>query len=202
MAAQERSGGNVAVLVVDDHPALRAGLAALLRPAGGLDFVGGAGDERELWPLLQRTRPDVVVLDYQLPGRDGLLLCREVKARVTAPAVVLYSAFVGPWLELPAALVGADALVDKGVPGRELCEVVRRVAAGERLLDPPPADVVDEAAARLEPEDLPVLKLLLDRVPPGRIAATLGLEPGRLGRQLERIVNRLHVPVPATGARP
>ena len=69
----------IRVLVVDDHPVLRAGLEAVLRAEPGFRCVGGAENGSEMWTLLRRGRPDVVVLDHRLGDEDGIELCLEIR---------------------------------------------------------------------------------------------------------------------------
>src|SRR5689334_15494390 len=104
----------IRVAIADDHPAVRVGLQAALRAEPGLVPVGMAGTPAELEPLLYRTRPDVVLLDYHLPNADGLTICRRLKADPPAPAVLLYSAFADESLTVPALVAGADGIVHKG----------------------------------------------------------------------------------------
>jgi chemotaxis response regulator CheB len=82
----------IRVAVLDDHPAVRSGLQAILAPEPDLIPVGFAANEEQVWSLLHHTRPDVIVLDVHHPGRDGLALSLDVKRRLHAPAVVLYPA--------------------------------------------------------------------------------------------------------------
>jgi DNA-binding NarL/FixJ family response regulator len=117
----------IRILIVDDHPAVRAGLAGVLERAPGLIPVGGAPSEAGLWPMLYRTRADVVLLDYRLGAADGLALCRRLKANVPAPRVVLYSAFADEPLHAAATEAGADALVSKEAPVHDLFETLRTV---------------------------------------------------------------------------
>ena len=127
----------IRVVVIDDHPALRAGLHAVLDAEPGIVFAGESdGDEESVWPLLNRTTPDLALLDYHLPHGDGMQLCYRIKQRVPAPKVIVFSAYAGPALSLPATLAKADGLLDKGVPARDLFEAIRLVNKGERLLDP------------------------------------------------------------------
>ncbi|MDP8968072.1 MAG: response regulator transcription factor, partial [Actinomycetota bacterium] len=98
----------IRILIVDDHPAMRAGLTAVLRAEPGLVPLDAATSVSDLWPTLKRTRPDVVVLDYHLPGDDGLVLCRRIKRELPAPAVLLYSAYADAALTIPARLAGVD----------------------------------------------------------------------------------------------
>ena len=80
----------IRVLVFDDHPALRAGLRAVLGAEPGFVLAGTAGTAEELLPLVRRTRPDVVLLDYHVPGADGLQLCQRLKRELPPSAVVRF----------------------------------------------------------------------------------------------------------------
>lgn len=121
----------IGVLVVDDHPAVRAGLSALFEAQSDMHVVGGACDEFTLVPAVRRFGPDVVLLDYQMPGTNGIALCRRLKAAILAPRVAVYSSFISPSMAVPARIAGAKALVDKAVPPRELAATIRRVATGD-----------------------------------------------------------------------
>jgi DNA-binding NarL/FixJ family response regulator len=186
----------IRIVVIDDHPALRAGLETVLRSEPGLVPVGSAERAEEVWPLLNRTRPDVVLLDYHLPGHDGLQLCRRIKADALAPQVLLYSAYAGGTLALPAALAGADGVIGKGIPALELFEAVRRVARGERVMPPIPREHRDEARGQLDPEDLPLLEQLLDERPMTEIERDLGIDRGALLARIDGMIARLRVEVP------
>lgn len=191
----------IRILVVDDHPAMRAGLTAVLRAEPGfvpLDAASGAGDVE---PALNRTRPDVVVLDYHLPGDDGLVLCRRIKRQVPSPAVLLYSAYADASLMIPARLAGVDGLVSKAAPANEFYDAIRRVARGERVLPPISRELLDAAGEVLPPEDLPILGMTLEGTPPGEIASTLGLKPGELAHRIDRMIKRLKVDIPAVTRR-
>jgi DNA-binding NarL/FixJ family response regulator len=138
----------IRVAVLDDHPAVRAGLEAILAREPDLIAVGSAADAEELWPLLRRTRPDVVVLDVHHPGPDGLALCLDIKRGLHAPAVVLYPAATPDALVVAAAVAGVDAIVGKSSSSRALLEAIREVARARRA-GPPSADRTrDPAPAR------------------------------------------------------
>ena len=188
----------IRVLVVDDHLALRAGLSAVLNAEPGIVPLGSASSERDLWPVLQRTRPDLVVLDYHLPGEDGLTLCRRLKRTLPPPKILLYSAYADAALAIPAILAGADGVVHKGAPALELYEAIRQVARGRRVLPPPSGELLNDASARLRPEDLPVLGMALDDTPATEIAAALRLEPDELDARIDRMLAGLRVEVPAS----
>jgi DNA-binding NarL/FixJ family response regulator len=149
----------IRVVVVDDHPALRAGLRTVLDGEPGLVFAGETGDQEGLWPLLARARPDLVLLDYHLRKGDGLQLCYRIKQDALAPRVLVYTAYASRALALPAALARADAVVDKGLPARELFEVIRQVNRGEQMLVPVSRTLLADAHERLEPEDRPLVSM-------------------------------------------
>jgi DNA-binding NarL/FixJ family response regulator len=120
----------IRVLVVDDHPVLRAGLEALLRAEPGFACVGTSGDAAGCWPLLGATEPDVVLLDRNLPDADGLDVAREIAAQPYAAAVVLYTAD-------PEGVHDAEvaAVVDKATGPEVLFDALRLAARG--VIRPP-----------------------------------------------------------------
>jgi DNA-binding NarL/FixJ family response regulator len=120
----------IRVLVVDDHPVLRAGLEAVLRVEPGFRCVGGAADGAAMWILLRRTRPDVVVLDHRLGDEDGIELCRALRAEPEPPSVLLYTADPNTPLERLALEAGAFGLVDKAIDVGALFDAIR--VAGRR----------------------------------------------------------------------
>jgi DNA-binding NarL/FixJ family response regulator len=189
----------ITVAIVDDHQAVRLGLRTALLSEPGLEPVGSAADAGEAAVLMYRTRPDVVLLDYRLPDTDGLTLCRRLKSDVPAPAVVLYSAFADPSMTVPAIVAGADAIVHKGGQTRELFDAIRQTARGVKALPPVSEPLLEAAAQALDPEDLPLLGMLVNRTPPVEIAATMRLERAALDRRIAGMLSRLKVPVPAAG---
>jgi DNA-binding NarL/FixJ family response regulator len=115
----------IRVLVVDDHPVLRAGLESVLRAEPGFRCVGGAADGESMWRLLRRTRPDVVVLDHRLGDEDGVELCRALQTEPVAPAVLLYTADPTSELRVAALDAGASGIVDKATPVDVLFDAIR-----------------------------------------------------------------------------
>lgn len=190
----------IRIAVVDDHPALRTGLETALRGEPGLVPVGSAGSAGEFWPLLTSARPDLVLLDYHLPGDDGLHVCRKIKSDALAPKVILYSAYAGGELAIPATLAGADGVLGKGVPARELFEAIRTVAGGTRVVPPVSPTMLEDAAKRLPEEDLPLLGMLLDGTSVAEAAKVLGLETEAVNRRLDRMIGKLRLEMPAPEA--
>jgi DNA-binding NarL/FixJ family response regulator len=191
----------IRVVIVDDHPALRAGLRAVLDAEPGIVFAGeSAGDEESVWPVINRSRPDLILLDYHLPRSDGLQLCYRIKQQVPAPRVIVFSAYASPSLALPATLAGADGLLAKDVGARDLFHAIRAVHGGERLIPPVSATVLEEAFQRLEPHHHALIGMLLDRTSEADVAATLGVERRDVRHAVHRILHMLRLDIPAAGA--
>lgn len=184
----------IRVAIVDDHHAVRLGLYTALRSEPGLIPVGTAADSAELDPLLYRTAPDVILLDYYLDGEDGLTLCRQIKTTVPAPAIVLYSAYADPSMLVPAIVAGADGVVHKGVPALQLFEAIRHVARGASALPPISAALRKAAALALKPQDLPILSMLIDHTAPADIMDTLSINRDELNRRIQRMLTALRPP--------
>jgi DNA-binding NarL/FixJ family response regulator len=127
----------IRVLVVDDHPVLRAGLEAVLRAEPGFVCVAVAADGAEMAQALHRTAPDVIVLDRRLGDEDGLALCDALCADPGGPEVVIYTADADGDLDRRARALGASGVVEKARGIDELFDAlrlaVRRRPADERV---------------------------------------------------------------------
>jgi DNA-binding NarL/FixJ family response regulator len=181
----------VTVLVVDDHPALRAGLKQLLDQEPGYRLLGAVSTEAELAMALRRDRPDVVVLDYALTRGDGLSACFRIKQGAQPPGVVIYSAYVDQVFAVPATLAQADAIVSKNAPVEALLSAIDAVAAGESEVPVPDPEAMEAASSRLDAEDLPVLGMLFARIRVEDIAATLGVDPREVRSRALRIIGEM-----------
>jgi DNA-binding NarL/FixJ family response regulator len=179
------------VVVIDPQPAVRAGLAMMLRTEPGLVPVGAAVGAHDGLELAARQRPDVVLLDPSLPDADGLATCRRLRSLDPAPRVVLYSAGADSTLPVTARVAGADGLVDKSAPAEELFEAIRVVARGGNALPPLDREQLDAAAHAVDAEDLALLAMLMDRTEPSDVAATLRLDRRKLTGRIERVLGRL-----------
>lgn len=194
---REAAGGDpdagrvLRLVVVDDQPAIRRGLSAMLEAEEEFEVVAAVPSAREGLAAIHRLRPDVALLDFHLPEEDGLSLCLRARAMPKPPRVLAVSAFVDGTLALQAEVAGADGVVAKGCSSEELSEAVRAVARGERWLPSVPPAVLETQARKLDPQDLPVLAMLRARVPLEEIAATLKVEPAWLRARRSAILGRL-----------
>jgi len=183
----------IGVFVVDDHPALRTGVAMVVSSEPGLEFVGAAADAETALATVADLRPDVVLVDYRLPSENGLVLCHEVKELDPAPRVVVYSAFPDAALGVPATAAGADGVVCKTAAPDELLDAIRSVARGRPVLPPATPERIRACAGKLEVEDVPIFGMLMDRTPHAEIASTLGLDSRTLARRVSALLSRLGV---------
>jgi DNA-binding NarL/FixJ family response regulator len=126
----------VAVLIVDDDPLLRAGLAMMLGGAPDLRVVAEAGDGTEVLALVDRYAPDVVLMDIRMPAMDGLAATEALRARRRAPEVIILTTFDADEHVLRALRAGAAGFVLKDTPPEEIVAAVRRVASGQPVLSP------------------------------------------------------------------
>jgi DNA-binding NarL/FixJ family response regulator len=188
------------VAIIDPQPAVRAGLVMLLRAEPGMVPVGTASGAADAADLLARERPDVVLLEQHLRDGDGIGLCRRMKAEGRQTRVVLYTSLPDAEVELLARVAGADGLVDKAAPPAELFEAIRLVARGETALPPLSREQLDAAAHRVEPDDLALLAMLVDRTSPADVAETLHMDRGGVARRTERVLGRLRRAAPRAAA--
>jgi DNA-binding NarL/FixJ family response regulator len=179
------------IALLDDHPAVVAGLRRLIDAEPDMSIVAVAASAPELARELNGLRPDVLILDYDIARDDGITHCRRIKSRPNPPAVVVYSAYAGPALTLAARAAQADAVVDKAESVQTLLAAVRRAASGEVVMPPVPREAFEAAVARLEDDDLPIFAMLLDREPLDSIAEVLRVDQAEVNRRAQRIVGRL-----------
>lgn len=191
------------VLVVDDHPAVRAGVMLLLEEQPDLSVVDAVGSAEAAMSLAERDPVDVAVVDYQLGSRSGLWLSRMLKRLDPPPRVVVYSAYCDGPLSAACVVAEADALVSKGGVGNELCDAVRAVADGARWLPPVPPRLAEAMRRRLEHEDQAIFGMLLAGISTAEVAVTLGMTRAGLDARMWAILHKLEGlnPEPA-GPRP
>jgi two-component system response regulator DevR len=189
----------IRIAIVDDHPALRAGLRTVLDAEPGIVHVGeSAGDEESLWPMLNHTHPDVVMLDYHLPRGDGMQLCYRLKLEPTAPKVIVFSAYASPSLALAAHLAGADAMLPKSIGARDLFESIRRVHRGDPLVPPVPPRALSEASRHFDADQQMIVAMLLDGERERDVAQALRIDRADVRHAVHRALHELRVEIAPT----
>jgi DNA-binding NarL/FixJ family response regulator len=179
------------VAILDDHPAVLAGLRRLIEAEHDMAVVAAAATPAELAKQIDGIRVDVLVLDYDLADADGLAYCQRVKSRPRPPRVLIYSADATPALTLAARAARADGVIGKAEPIPLLLSSIRRVAQGKAVMPPLRQEAYEALIARIDDEDLPILAMLLDGESLDAIAATLRLDRAEIGWRAQRIVGRL-----------
>jgi DNA-binding NarL/FixJ family response regulator len=184
-------GTSERLLLVDDHPAVRAGLRDVLEDQPDFEVVAAVATAEEALAVAEGEPIDVAVVDYQLQGRNGLWVSRKLKRLPEPPGVLIYSAYADGVLISAAVVAEADAIVSKGGLGAELCDAIRSVARGRQLLPPVPHWLGDALRRRLDHEEQAIFGMLLAGIKPAEIAETLGLSEVGLESRLWSMLRRL-----------
>ena len=175
----------ITVFLLDDHEIVRRGLRDLLEAEDDIVVVGEASTEDEAVRRVPALDPDVAVLDVRLQEGDGVSACREIRSRHPRTACLILTSFSDDEALFEAIMAGASGYVLKQIRTTDLVDAVRRVAAGQNLLDPAVTARVlerlrrgpeeDERIARLSPQEHQVLALLAEGLTNRQIAERLYL---------------------------
>ena len=150
------------IVLIDDHEVVRAGIKSMLDAQEDMEVVGEAGTSEDGIKRVGFDEPDVVVLDVRLPDASGVEACREIRSRFPDVKVLMLTSFADEEALMSAILAGAAGYVLKRVKGTDLVEDIRKVGAGESLLDP---DMTEKLFDRLRsgPRTDPLLARLSDQ---------------------------------------
>jgi DNA-binding NarL/FixJ family response regulator len=182
--------------VVDDHPIVRDGIIATLADAGEFRIAGSAASAAEAIALAERERPDVLLLDLELPGGNGLAAIATIKRVSPATRIVIFSAYAGEERVGAALGAGADSYVLKGTASDELLATVRAVAAGQTRMAPAIAAQAVEALrapryARITEREREIVALLAEGLSNKAIAAQLAISERTVKFHVGEILSRL-----------
>ena len=152
----------IRVFLLDDHEIVRTGLRALLESTDDLEVVGEAGTVAEAMSRIPALQPDVAILDVRLPDGSGVEVCRDVRSKLPTTACIMLTSYADDEALFTSIMAGSSGYVLKQVGGNSLIDDVRRVAAGESLLDPA---LTDRVLRRLRegPEEEPLLASLTNQ---------------------------------------
>src|SRR3954447_733210 len=152
----------ITVLLVDDHALVRRGFRRLLEDDPAIAVVGESSDGEEAIRLVPTLKPQVVVMDCAMPGKSGLLATRAILAQAPEVRILMLSMHSEETLVRQAMDAGARGYVLKSALDLDLAAAVKRVAAGETVLDPAVARLADSGGerSRLTPREVEVLQLI------------------------------------------
>ncbi len=218
MSGEAAVPANLRLLIVDDQPIIRRGLALMLASEPGVDVVGQAADGLEAIALALDLKPDVVVMDLQMPRASGVVATREITAQLPDTKVVVLSTYDDDELVFEAIRAGAQAYLLKDAAEDEVLDTVRSVSRGESRLSPaiarkvmaqfrqmaqqpqtpaPAPTLPDGAAAATADEPLTeresrILELLASGKTNKQIGALVFLAEGTVKNYVSRIMQKLH----------
>jgi DNA-binding NarL/FixJ family response regulator len=181
----------VQLVVIEDHPAVAAGVQRLFEAEPDLEVAGVAVGCGEGVPLAEKLRPDVAIVDIHLGDGNGIRLAQELIDRRLARSVVIYTAFADDLVAVAALVAGASAIVSKEQLGTELLRAVRAVARGGRMRPKITIDGLVEAAGRVDPDDIPILGMLVHGTSPAEIGEVLGVHERELAGRRKRMLRVL-----------
>lgn len=188
----------IRILVVDDHPVVRAGMVALLSELEDLDVVGEAGNGAEAIALVPKLAPDVVLMDLRMPVMDGAEATARLRAQPDAPEVLVLTTYDTDADIVRAVESGARGYLLKDTPPTVLADAIRRAALGETVLAPPVAARLAErlrapAPVELTPRELDVLRAVARGLSNGEVGRELFIGEATVKTHLLRIFSKLEV---------
>lgn len=192
----------IRVLVVDDHPIVRGGLSALLTTVGDMTVAGQAGNGTDAVRLAEEHRPDVVLMDLNLPGVPGLEATRRIVLGVPGTAVLVLTMVDDEDTVLAAMRVGARGYLLKGAGQDELVSAVRTVAAGCAVFGPGVARSVlggsghagwGDPSSRLTTREAEILALIADGRSNAEIARELDVSLKTVQNHVSRVLTKMQV---------
>ncbi len=189
------------MFLLDDHEVVRRGLTELLEADGDIEIVGQAGLAQEAIRRIPALRPDVAILDGRLPDGSGIDVCREVRSLHPEIAVLILTSYDDDEALFSAIMAGAAGYVLKQVRGTDLVDAVRRVAAGQSLLDPAVTQrvldrvrlgpVTDAALGPLTERERQILELVGEGMTNRQIAERMFLAEKTVKNYMSSILTKL-----------
>jgi DNA-binding NarL/FixJ family response regulator len=180
----------IRVLVADDHPVVRHGLCTMLEIEDDIVVVGRAADGEEAVEQARLNRPDIILMDVQMPNVDGIEAMRRIRADDPQARVIVLTTYRDEDYIFPSLRAGARGYLLKDASREELAAAIRAVHRGESLLDP---QIADQAKARegLTARELEVLELMAAQHSNAQIAEKLFVSENTVKTHVSNILAKL-----------
>ncbi|WP_182906134.1 response regulator transcription factor [Microbispora sp. H13382] len=181
----------IRVLLADDQALVRGALAAMLALEPDIEVVAQVGSGEEVVEAARRSRPDVALVDVQMPGKDGLEVTADLRAALPSCRVVICTTFGRPGYFARAMENGASGFVVKDAPPEHLVDTVRRVHAGLRVVDPAlAAESLASGSSPLTARERDVLRAARQGGTVAEIARSLHLSAGTVRNHLSAAIGK------------
>ena len=185
----------IRIVVADDETLLRDALEAILSLQADIDVVAVAASGTEAIARIERHRPDVAVLDLLMPGADGIEVAEAVAGLSPGTRCLILTSYARPGYLKRALAAGVRGFVPKTTPAATLTEVIRRLHAGQRYVDPElSAETIAAGDSPLTPREADVLELAAGGAPVDEIARRAALSPGTVRNYLSAASLKLGAP--------
>ncbi|MFJ4185936.1 response regulator [Kitasatospora sp. NPDC089509] len=182
----------VRVLLADDEHLIRGALAALLSLEDDIEVVAQAGSGPEALAMARTHRPDIAVLDLQMPGKDGIEVATELRRLLPDCRCMIVTGHGRPGYLKRALEVGVRGFLPKTVSAADLAGIIRTVRSGGRYVDPElAADAISAGETPLTPRETDVLELAADGTPIAEIAERAALSQGTVRNYLSSAATKL-----------
>jgi DNA-binding NarL/FixJ family response regulator len=184
----------IRILTVDDHPLLREGIAALVKAESDMEIVAEASEGEEAIKQFRRHRPDVTLMDIQMPNLNGIEAISRIRNEFPGAKIIVLSTYSGDVQVLQAIKAGARGYIVKSQVHRELLNAIRSVHAGHRRIPPEIAAELAEHAAddSLSPREIDVLRLIAAGNANKQIADKLSIEETTVKSHISSILSKLN----------
>jgi two-component system response regulator DesR len=192
----------IRILVAEDQSLVRGAIVALLGLEGDLEVFADVARGDEVVPAAIASRPDVALLDIEMPGLDGLTAAAQLRTALPSCRTIVVTTFGRPGYLRRAMEAGASGFLLKDAPAAQLAEAIRRVAAGGRVVDPALAlDALAEGTNPLSPREREVLAASLEVATIAGLANHLSLSEGTVRNHLSAAIQKVGARNRAEAAR-